>query len=173
MLAKKSPLILKNFLLLRQTFQFIQPEEEVAISEITDKYTIDIDFAINKPDDFYQCFLKIEINQADTPLPGYQIFIEGVGIFAIDNAFELSEEERGNLIQYSSISICINSLRSIISNITSFAPFGKYILPSIDVNELLKDKVAMQKQKKSANNKTERQISSSPTVAKPKHKARH
>lgn len=173
MLAKKSPLILKNFLLLRQTFQFIQPEEEVAISEITDKYAIDIDFAINKPDDFYQCFLKIEINQADTALPGYQIFIEGVGIFAIDNSFQLSEEERGNLIQYSSISICINSLRSIISNITSFAPFGKYILPSIDVNELLKDKVAVQKQKKLADKKAEKQISPSPTVAKPAHKAKH
>jgi preprotein translocase subunit SecB len=173
MLAKKSPLILKNFLLLRQTFQFIQPEEEVVISDVTDKYGIDIDFAINKPDDFYQCFLKIEINQADTPLPGYQIFIEGVGIFAIDNSFELSEEEKGNLIQYSSISICINSLRSIISNITSFAPFGKYILPSIDVNELLKDKVALQKQQKSAAKQAKKKIASPPSVAKPIHKAKH
>jgi len=33
-----------------------------------------------------------------------------------------------------------NNLRAIISNTTSNYPLGKYILPTIDINALLRDK---------------------------------
>jgi len=143
MLAKKSPLILKNFLLLRQTIEFIPPSSKdiVSIQELTDSYPIDIDFVIQdmqKPT--FQLFVKIEVNVSSPKLPGYSIFSEGAGVFEFDESIVNTEKDKGNLLYYSGVPICINSLRSIISNVTSHAPFGKYTLPSIDVNELLKDK---------------------------------
>jgi preprotein translocase subunit SecB len=71
---------------------------------------------------------------------GYNIFAEGVGIFEFDKSDAITEAEIGNYLYFSGISICINGLRSIISNVTSHGPFGKFTLPSIDVNSLLIEK---------------------------------
>ena len=143
MLAKKSSFILRNFMLLKQSIECFPPpsDEVINIFEITDSYNIDIDFGIDesqKP--FYQVFVKIEINISEQKKIGYSIFSEGVGIFEFDKSVVLNKIEIGNYLYFSGISICINSLRSIISNITSHGPFGKYTLPAIDINELLKDK---------------------------------
>ena len=143
MIAKKSQLLLRNFLLLKQTIEFIPTptSEPINIQDITDLYPIDIDFFIQdsqKP--LYQLFVKIEINLSDQKLPGYSIFAEGVGVFEFDKSIENNDSEKGNFLYYSGISICINSLRSIIANVTSHGPIGKYTFPSVDVNELLKDK---------------------------------
>jgi len=143
MIAKKSPFILKNFLLLKQSIEFIPPSNDPVqnIPVITDLYNIDIDFSIQVPQNsLYQIFLKIEINFSEQKHPGYSMFSEGVGIFEFDSSVEKNEAEKNNYLYFSGISICINSLRAIISSITSHGPFGKYTLPSIDVNELLKDK---------------------------------
>lgn len=143
MKAKKSPFILKNFLLLKQNIEFLPAPSNrpLKISEITDSYNIDIDFAIKdtrKP--FFHIFVKIEINLTEQKQIGYSILSEGVGIFEFDKSIKNIEVEKGNYLYFSGIPICINSLRTIISNVTSHGPFGKYTLPSIDMNELLKDK---------------------------------
>ena len=143
MIAKKSLLILRNFLLLKQTIEFVPTPtaDPINIQEITDLYPVDIDFFIQdsqKP--LYQLFVKIEINLTDQKLPGYSIFAEGVGVFEFDKSIEENVAEKGNFLYFSGVSICINSIRSIIANVTSHGPLGKYTLPSIDVNELLKDK---------------------------------
>jgi preprotein translocase subunit SecB len=44
------------------------------------------------------------------------------------------------LLQFSAVSIALNSLRGFISSLTANAPFGRYILPSIDVNDLFRQK---------------------------------
>jgi len=143
MLAKKSPFHLRDFLLLKQSIEVLPPPENqsVNIFEITDSYNIDIDFTIQdtqKP--FYQVFVKISINLTKQKEIGYSIFAEGVGIFEFDDSIVNNEAEKSNFIYFSGLSICINGLRAIIANVTSHCPFGKYTLPSIDVNELLKDK---------------------------------
>ena len=152
MIAKKSPFILRNFLLLKQSIEFLPPPSEKVINvlEITDLYNIDIDFTIQdaqKP--FHQIFVKIEINQLEEKQFGYSIVSEGVGIFEFDKSIDDSKTEKENYLYFSGISICINSLRSIISNVTAHSPFGKYTLPSIDVNELLKNKGILKSEKAS------------------------
>jgi preprotein translocase subunit SecB len=152
MIAKKSSLILRNFFLLKQSIEFLPPTADISINipEITDSYNIDIDFTIQIAQErLYQIFVKIEINLSEQKQFGYSIFSEGVGIFEFEKSIENIEAEKGNFLYFSGISICINSLRSIISNITSHSPFGKYTLPSIDVNELLKDKGILIQQKES------------------------
>jgi preprotein translocase subunit SecB len=44
------------------------------------------------------------------------------------------------MLHFSGINICVNSLRNIIATVTANGLFGKYTLPSIDVNQLIADK---------------------------------
>ena len=141
--AHKSPLILNNFLLINHEYHFIQPQqdENVNIPAIIDKYKLFIDFAVNQVDNnLYQLFTKIDVNNIEKPLPGYSLFIEGVCIFSFDEKKETTKKSKSDLLHISGLNICINSLRNIIATITSNGPFGKYTLPSIDVNKLLNDK---------------------------------
>ena len=140
MIAKKSAFILKNFFLLKQNIEFIQPQDNININipVIFDLYNIDIDFvAQNNIPDLVQLFVKIEINSMESKQFGYSILAEGVCAFEFDKSQKLSDNDKSNFIYFSGISICINSLRSVISTVTCHGPFGKYTLPSIDINELL------------------------------------
>jgi preprotein translocase subunit SecB len=141
MKAKKSPLVLHNFFLLNQKYQFIQPADPPDIIKFMDQYSIDIDYAF-KPikNGFFQLFTKIDVNNIDKPLPGYKLFIEGVCIFSFDENKAIPENKKNLLLHISGINIGINSLRNIIAVITANGPFGKYTLPAIDVNQLLEDK---------------------------------
>ena len=143
MKAHKSPLILNNFFLLNLDYQFIQPSKEskVNIPDVTDKYSIDIDFAFQQLDNNSdQLYTKIGVNDIEEPLFGYVLFIEGVCVFTFDNRIELTQQNKSSLLHFSGLNICINSLRNILATTTANGPFGRYTLPSIDVNLLLTDK---------------------------------
>jgi hypothetical protein len=143
MLAKRSQLILENFFLLKQNIEFIPPisnDKDIDINKFTEKYDIDIDFTVRKQKLCYHVFVKIMINSNGKKIIGYSIYSEGLGIFKFDSSIENDEKLKFNYIHYSGVLISINSLRSIISNTTSYAPFGKYTMPTIDLDELIKSK---------------------------------
>lgn len=150
MIAKKSPFVLKDFFLLKQNFEFISPTEVMPdFTEVFNSYNIDIDFDIKKEDKAdYHVFVKLQINNATEKQPGYAIYAEGVGIFTFETSFEPKENEISNFLYFSGISICINSLRSVIASVTSHGVIGKYNVPAIDVNELLKEKGVLKKTQK-------------------------
>lgn len=142
-----SPLVLNDFAIINCNFKFTAPPDKTDIRKIVEEYALDIDSAIVKDKDNTRIFIKTAINQGDNNLPGYSIFAEGVAIFELISTNSLSEEDKKSLLQYSAVSIAINSLRGFISSLTSNAPFGKYILPSIDVNNLFQQKVDTPKKK--------------------------
>lgn len=149
MKAFKSPLKLNNFILLNLDYKFIQPvsETEINIPEILESYDLDIDFSFQKNNkNTYQLFTKIGVNNIEKPINGYVLFIEGVCVFNFENNVELTEQDRSNLLHVSGLNICINSLRNILATTTSNGPIGRYILPSINVNQLLFDKNAQSEQ---------------------------
>ena len=136
-----SPLVLNDFAIINCNFKFTAPPDKTNIRKMVEEYALDIDFAIVKEAESTRVFIKTAINQGDNNLPGYSIFAEGVAIFELISTTSLSEEDKKSLLQYSAVSIAINSLRGFISSLTANAPFGKYILPSIDVNNLFQQKV--------------------------------
>lgn len=140
MTPKLSPLLLKDFAIINSNFKFSAPPGKTQLKKFADNYPIDIDFAIVNDKKITRIFIKAAINQADEILPGYSIFAEGVAIFELSVDPSLSVEDRNSLLQYSAVSIAINSVRGFISSLTSNAPYGKYILPSIDVNDLFQQK---------------------------------
>lgn len=147
MIVKRSPLDLAEFALIDQEFKFVQPEDQTEVETIFDQYAIDIDFSINTPDEVhFQILVKIGVNPGQQ-LPGYCIASTGVGFFDFSRSPSLSQQEKRDFLQLSGISICINQLRGIMATLTANAPFGKYLLPAIDVNDLLKQKVDSLKKK--------------------------
>lgn len=145
MKAQLSPLILLDFAILNSSFKFIAPAENIDIRKLVADYLIDIDFAIIQDSDGTRVFIKTAINQAETEMPGYSIFAEAVAIFELSKTTTLKAEDKKALLQYSAVSIALNSLRGFISSLTANAPFGKYILPSIDVNNLFQQKIGILK----------------------------
>lgn len=147
MIVKRSPLDLAEFALINQEFKFIHHEDQPEVEALFEQYVIDIDFSINTSDSIhFQVLVKIVVNP-DQSLPGYYIASTGVGFFDFSQSPSISLEGKRDFLQLSGISICINQLRGIIAMLTANAPFGKYLLPAIDVNDLLKQKVDSLKKK--------------------------
>lgn len=144
MKAKFSPLQLLDFKLLESHYEFIVPEEdEINVKDLFQSYPVDIDFEIGKSDEEgeIQLFTQIQINfEAEPPMPGYKLMVEGGGTFSIKNPENVEEGLRNNLTQFSTLNMMINNLRNIIYQTTNLGPMGGYLLPPIDISSLLRDK---------------------------------
>lgn len=149
MKVKKAPLILHDFLVLDTKYKFNDPgESKLKFPATFDEYEIDFDFvAKEQKNGEIFLFTKISINEIEDPLPGYIIYLEGVSVFSFDKSIELTENQISDYIYLSGLSICINNLRTYLANTTSFYPFGKYLLPAIDIGELHKEKNKLNKKK--------------------------
>ncbi|MCF8223723.1 MAG: protein-export chaperone SecB [Bacteroidales bacterium] len=146
----KSDLELIDFIIINSNYTFQEPKDQESfnVRKVFSDYDINIDFGDTEPnekeDNIFNFFIKVEINNCEKPLPGYSIFCEGVGLFKISNLKSLNEQIANNLLKISPLSICINNMRSYIMNITTYYPFGKFVLPSVDINNLIKAKIRQQ-----------------------------
>jgi preprotein translocase subunit SecB len=149
MKAKFSPLQLLDFKLLESHYEFIIPnEEEINVKDLYQSYPVDIDFGIGKTEveGEIQLFTKIEVNfTKKKSLPGYKLMVEGGGTFRIQDPENVDEGLRNNLSQFSTLNMMINNLRNIMYQITNLGPMGGYLLPPIDISQLLRDKAADKK----------------------------
>ena len=153
MKVAESNLELVEFVIINSNYKFIDPGKEVNIREIFSKYEIEMDFGkrdikTEEDEHLFNVFVKVLINQSDQPQPGYQILAEGISVFRIKNPGQLDDKTLTNLKNISALSISINNLRNYITNITAYGPFGKYIFPAVDVNNLIKQKIESQQQNK-------------------------
>jgi len=153
MKVAESNLELVEFVIINSNYKFIDPGKEVNIREIFSKYEIEMDFGkrdikTEEDEHLFNVFVKVLINQSDQPQPGYQILAEGISVFRIKNPGQLDDKTLTNLKNISALSISINNLRNYITNITAYGPFGKYIFPAVDVNQLIRQKMESQKQNK-------------------------
>lgn len=149
MKAKASPLQIIDFALLNLEFNFIQPEseEQSDFQEYFKQYPLEIDFSI-QGNEIIQVFIKADINRSDNKLPGYSIMAEAACVFEFNKDIEITDDVRNSIGGFSTIYIALNSLRGFISQTTSIAPAGRYILPSIDLNDLIKQKKVEMEEKK-------------------------
>ena len=142
MRAKSSPLKLLVFHLVKNSFEFIVPKEDEIVPQILfESYPIDIDFAhqpLQNSTTHIQVFVEIKINNSKNK-SGYALSVEGMGVFELDE----KNIEKGiayNLRIFSSLNMMINNLRNIIAQQTAFAPMGIYLMPPIDIKDLLEKK---------------------------------
>ncbi len=136
-----SPLNIVDFAIMDLQFQFIPSKENIDmdIRNTFSDYEIDIDFDIHT-NEFIQVFIKTEINRGRRVLPGYSIAAEIACIFEFNKEVEISKELKSSIEGFSTIYIALNSLRGFISQVTANGPLGRYIFPSIDLNDLVDKK---------------------------------
>lgn len=138
MTPKPSPLQIVDFALTELNFKTIPPEtEKIDLAAWFNNYILDIDFGILNHD-YLKVFIKASINK-DAVLPGYAIIAEATCVFRFESE-NLDNNVRKQLEGFSTIYIALNSLRGLISNFTANAPFGRYVLPSVDLNDLIEQK---------------------------------
>jgi preprotein translocase subunit SecB len=144
MKAQKSPIGLDYFAVLQSHYDFIQPKREPKdLKKLFNSYELDIEFAHHEGEEGeIRVFAKIGINYLKKPVPGYKILTEGVAVFSFENR-ELPEKEQQNLRYYSSLSILIGYLRSSIAEMTSSSPYGPFLLPPVDINDLFRKKAEL------------------------------
>jgi preprotein translocase subunit SecB len=142
MIALPSEIHLESFAVLKSTYQFIRPNRNPKEwQKIFKSYEIDIDFAHNvNADKTIHVFTKISVNQNEKPLPGFQLFVEGAAVFSFSETNNLSESEEKNLRFYSTVNILIGYLRSTLTTITSASPLGPFLLPPINMADLISKK---------------------------------
>lgn len=134
-----SPLRILDFGFTRLDFEIIHGEKPVNLNDIHNNYELNIDFDIYN-NEFLQVFIYADVNFGKKKLPGYSFKAEAACIFQFDKNIKVGDKERLDLEGFSTIYIALNSLRGLISNFTSTAAFGRYILPSIDLNDLIDKK---------------------------------
>lgn len=145
----QSSLQFKKFNLLQYEFKFNlgSGNKKLNIKEdVFPKYIIDVDFAWKKNSDEQIVFCKLEINRGAEQEVGYSIFAEGVGIFKLDE--NTSEVDRKSLMTYSAPSIVLQELRALIRNNTFIAPMGAYVLPTINIQPQITQKMEELQSKK-------------------------
>lgn len=154
MTPKLSPLEIQDFAILNCSFAFTPFSEEFKTSEQIQEamkaYEIDIDFAMPR-DKGINVFVKVTINHK-SKMPGYSIMAEGVSVFKLNENTKMDEVMKSQLTSYSAFSITLNAIRGFIASLTANSPYERYILPSIDVNDMFQQKtdIAIQKAKGTA-----------------------
>jgi preprotein translocase subunit SecB len=138
MQVKKSPLMLDEvFIIASNIISF--PENEESTGSLND-FDIDIDFDVYSNDadnDARRVVVSISGNNPDNPSPGYCFSIVAQGTFNYNKDSKIKKKDKDILLTHSAIPIVIGQIRSYLSTLTALGPFGSYLLPSIDMNNLL------------------------------------
>ncbi len=140
MKATNSPLQIIDFALTRMDFHTITPadasSDHLDMAALFNEYEVDIDFGIEMKQ-FIAVRVIAKINYGSKKLPGYSICAEAGTFYRFGDDIALTDQQRAEIEGFSTIYIGLNVLRGLISGFTANAPFGRYILPSINLNELI------------------------------------
>ncbi len=135
MKVKKSILTLREFWIVESNLVSVLPVKENQLFQDID---LDIDFDILEGEDNFKLILRIEGNQGKKKKIGYSFTIVSEGVFNFTKKIE--EKETNSLLLFSAVPMMIANVRGYLANITAYAPFGKYLLPSIDMKDLIENK---------------------------------
>jgi preprotein translocase subunit SecB len=144
MIAKKSDLILENFVIVESHLSLVIPNEQGSFQPLiaTEAFPVLIDFRLEQENDTgrFRIVISVELNNSQEKQPGYSFAITGMGFFKFGEDTNLTEEQKIQILQISGLSICITNIRSYITNQTSYFPWGSFTFHAVDINALLNDK---------------------------------
>lgn len=137
MLVNFSPLKIESFHIEQFHFEFIPPQNESDL--ITVNSRVEIDYQQYLDEKIFSVQMDIAINQNKSET-GYSIISNAIGRFSLDEERLISETDKHNLYGISTLNIMIGHLRGFIRDMTASGFLGAYILPSIDVRDLIERK---------------------------------
>jgi len=134
MKIKKSILELKKFWVSESHLAVISALEEEDVQDIP----LDIDFEILIGDELFKLVLQLEGNKGKNKKIGYSFKIVAEGIFGFTKEMEREDIER--FLLFSALPMMIANTRGYLNVLTMYAPLGQYILPSVDMTDLVEQK---------------------------------
>ena len=142
MVLKKSPLLFHEFIVADSHLETVFNNQSKKCN--LEKIPLNIDFETFLADgqnNLFNVAINILGNDIEHPVTGYKFSITANGIFELTNFEEFEQERVDQFLLYSALPMLISSVRNYLLNITSYAPHGKYLLPAIDLNDLVKQKI--------------------------------
>jgi preprotein translocase subunit SecB len=103
------------------------------------KFDIDFDIFINEENnDIFKIILKIDnFSKNKQKIFGYNFLIEITASFYLKNLQKLPTKKQTQYILFSALPMTISLARAELGHITANAVLGRYILPAIDINDLI------------------------------------
>jgi preprotein translocase subunit SecB len=99
---------------------------------------LEIEYDVHKTGRSYT--LRVELKTTDDEEfkddPGYRFSVLAELVFRFSG--RLSKTHRDSYIRYSAVSLAIAYIRGYLSNVTSYGFYGQYMLPAIDLDDLVK-----------------------------------
>lgn len=137
---KNSLINIKDCFILSYTFKSIPSKDNEDINLYG--CPVNIDFGLKNDDksNLYVFFIKVWSNFDEEPLSGYSFHLETATFFSLVNEKKIDPNVKSSLLGNSIVGLAYANLRSILIHTSGMAPFGKYILPSIDLVDILKQK---------------------------------
>ena len=141
--AKQSPLKFLEFTVIDSHFETIDPEpnEKCNFNELP----IEVDFETfinNENPEIFQIGLILNGNTSETPKPGYKFSIIANGLFELEKSDNIEESKVSQFMYFSALPMVISAVRNYFLNLSSYAPYGKYLLPAIDLPDLVDKKIS-------------------------------
>lgn len=118
------------------------------------EFGMDFDIKISAENELiHRIDLKIGLNNSDSAYEqaGFRLAIELTGLFELDQG--LAKEEADRLLALNGLSMLFSTARGVIAQLTSQAPIGKVVLPSINIAEYLRLKAEEEESKKEGTKK--------------------
>ncbi len=145
MKAKFSDLKLTNYFLKSSKFSTTLKSDEsmVVVKKKLHNRPFNVDFDIFENADNKNLFY-IELNINSFPktkrkTSGYDFQISLIADFELENIEQIPDDKQNQYILYSALPMVISIARSEISHITANGMFGKYVLPAINLPELVNE----------------------------------
>ncbi len=142
MQIKRSELTIDKLLIVASNIVIVPTTPETKFVSL-DNIDLDADFNIrtnSKDKSTFKVFLSISGNISKVLKPGYSFSVASEGIFHIVGLESMQKEHIDGLLVRAALPILISHVRSYLINTTAYYPFGKYVLPAVDLNAFIKDK---------------------------------
>lgn len=138
---KISPLQQTQFVVLESSVKIYLPEESQELD--LSKIPISMQFDFLEPEDNDpQCFkivLSVAGNESES-VPGYKFDLTVGGEYRLSESIKPGSDEFYAYQTGSALACLINESRVFLQTVTAFLPFGSYIMPMVDLNDLLLQK---------------------------------
>lgn len=150
MKVQKSPFIIENIFITESNFKTISKKDSSRLEKNLDlELNFDIKYSKKDNKELFLIIVNLDGNNKTNPKPGYFFSIQAQGIFS----FESKQDKKviDNFLLYSGLPLIINTLRGFVLNMTSYFPYGKYLMDLIDVNSLIENNITSKSKGKDRN----------------------
>ena len=131
-------LVLKKFSITNSVILTIFPEKEQRVR--LDKLRLGFDFEVftsSNKDDTFDFIINFNIKCNEDEKPGYFMDLGAVGEFSLKNRKSLNEKTERQYILFTALPMVINSIRTYIQTVTALSPFGSFLIPALNLQEII------------------------------------